>query len=164
MRISVSKHLSGRLLAKAMMTVAAAALLAGCSNSIERFQTAYDNPSDADPVYTASVPKSVREPAYHKRVAAAPPVSDDDVIDESPVSRAPLPRASNTPQYDYTENYQKTYKQPAMPAAKPRYNAPSYDNTDYAQSGETEVTPMPKAACEAVTSEGGEATAASFSR
>ena len=54
------------LVAKALVTVATAALLAGCSNSIERFQTAYDNPSDADPVYTASVPKAKKlvKPKY----------------------------------------------------------------------------------------------------
>ena len=89
MRISVSKHLSVRLFAKAMMTVAAAALLAGCSNSIERFQNAYNNPSDADPVYTASVPKSVQQPVYRKRkVMEMPPAADDDeTITESPVAR-----------------------------------------------------------------------------
>ncbi|MFT3672084.1 peptidoglycan DD-metalloendopeptidase family protein [Aestuariivirga sp.] len=143
MRISVSKHLSGRLVSKALLTVAAAALLAGCSNSIERFSNAYDNPSDADPVYTASVPKAVRKPAPRK-VYAEPQVSDDETISESPVSRAPLPRSSsgNMPQYDYTENYKKSYKQPA-PVAKPRYTAPSYEDTDYAQ-GETEITPVSK--------------------
>ncbi|MBL8790088.1 MAG: M23 family metallopeptidase [Rhizobiales bacterium] len=143
MRISVSRHLSGRLVCKAMMTVAAAALLAGCSNSIERFQNAYSNPSDADPVYTASVPKSVRKPVQQRQAYAEPQVSDEETISESPVTRAPLPRASTTPQYDYTENYKKSYKQPAMPAAKPRYNAQSYDDADIAQ-GETEITPAPK--------------------
>ena len=144
MRISVSKHLSGRLLARAMMTVATAALLAGCSNSIERFQGAYNNPSDADPVYTASVPKSVRKPAQQNRPAyAEPQVSDEESISESPVTRAPLPRASTTPQYDYTENYKKSYKQPAAPAAKPKFNSATYDDTESAQA-ETEITPAPK--------------------
>ncbi len=146
MRISVSKHLSVRLFAKAMMTVAAAALLAGCSNSIERFQNAYNNPSDADPVYTASVPKSVQQPVYRKRkVIEMPPAADDDeTITESPVARAPLPRAPAAPQYDYTENYKKTYKQPAAP--KPKFNAPSYDDADVAQAGEQDVTPVQKSA------------------
>ena len=49
------------IIAKALLTVATAALLAGCSNSIERFQSAYDNPSDADPVYTASVPQAKKK-------------------------------------------------------------------------------------------------------
>ena len=31
------------VVAKALVTVASAALLAGCSNSIERFQSAYNN-------------------------------------------------------------------------------------------------------------------------
>ena len=140
MRISVSKHLSGRVLSKAMMTVATAALLAGCSNSIERFQGAYSNPSDADPVYTASVPKAVRKPVKARQAYVEPQVSDEETISESPVTRAPLPRAKTTPQYDYTENYKKSYKQPAATPAKPKFNAPSYDDTDYAQ-GETEITP-----------------------
>ncbi len=140
MRISVSKQLSGRLLAKALMTVATASLLAACSNSIERFQTAYENPSDADPVYTASVPKSVQQPLPRKRrVIAAPDMDapDDDTIVESPVARAPLPRAQQ--KYDYTENYQKTYKQPKLVAPKPRYAAPAYEEPDVAAADETEI-------------------------
>jgi murein DD-endopeptidase MepM/ murein hydrolase activator NlpD len=46
--------------ARILSTVAVAAMLAGCSGSIERFMAGYKNPSDADPVYTASVPKPSR--------------------------------------------------------------------------------------------------------
>ena len=146
MRISVSKRLSGRFVGKALMTVATAALLAGCSNSIERFSNAYDNPSDADPVYTASVPKKVQQPVFRKRVISAPQIEtpDEDVIVESPVARAPLPTAK--PKYDYTDNYQKTYKQPKLTAPKVKYNAPSYDEPDLAQAEETEIAMPPKAA------------------
>lgn len=148
MRIRVCKHLSGRFLARSLMTVATASLLAACSNSIERFQTAYDNPSDADPVYTASVPKKVKQPAIRKArpVIEAPQVPDEDTIIESPVARAPLPKKQPVQQYDYTENYKKTYKQPTLAAPKPKYNAPSYDEPDMAQADETEITPVPKAA------------------
>lgn len=144
MRISVSKRLSGRFVGKALITVATAALLAGCSNSIERFSNAYDNPSDADPVYTASVPK--KKPVYRKPVISQPQVvtPDDDVIVESPVARAPLPKAQ--PKYDYTENYQKTYKQPKLAAPKPKFNAPTYEEPDLAQQDETEITPPKTAA------------------
>ncbi len=133
---SVSPRRCRGLLVKGLFTVAAAALLSACSNSVDRFQSAYSNPSDADPVYTASVPKSVQVPAYRKKpslaaVDAAGTV--DDVIDESPVARAPLGTA---PAYDYTANYKKTYKQPS--AASPRrFNAPqpSYeDETDVADN------------------------------
>ena len=144
MRISVSKRLSGRFMGKALLTVATAALLAGCSNSIERFSNAYDNPSDADPVYTASVPK--KKPVYRKPVISQPQITtpDDDVIVESPVARAPLPKAPA--KYDYTANYQKTYKQPKLAAPKPKYNAPTYDEPEIAQADETEITMPPKAA------------------
>lgn len=153
MRISVTKrlacrlsgHLTGRFVGKALLTAATAALLAGCSNSIERFSSAYENPSDADPVYTASVPKKIK-PVYRKPVIAQSgvDVSDDDIIVESPVARAPLPQAPQ--KYDYTENYQKTYKQPTSAAPKPKYNATAYDETDLAQQDETEITPVQKSA------------------
>jgi murein DD-endopeptidase MepM/ murein hydrolase activator NlpD len=123
MRKSVFSRLTGRVLSKGLLTVAAAALLAGCSNSVERFQNAYENPSDADPVYTASVPKSVQKPINRKRaIVAAPDAADDDFIVESPVARAPLPKAPKAQTYDYTENYEKTYKQP-----KPKFRAPVYE-------------------------------------
>jgi murein DD-endopeptidase MepM/ murein hydrolase activator NlpD len=138
------------------MTVATASLLAACSNSIERFQNAYDNPSDADPVYTASVPKKVQQPAIRKArpVIEAPQAPDEDTIIESPVARAPLPKKQPVQQYDYTENYKKTYKQPALTAPKPKYNAPSYDEPDLAQADETEITPAPKATRPAKASNG----------
>lgn len=151
MRISVSKHLSGRILVRCLMTVATASLLAACSNSIERFQNAYDNPSDADPVYTASVPKTVQKPVYRKRpVIEAPQAPEEETIIESPVARAPLYKKPQVQQYDYTENYKKTYKQPTLAAPKPKYNAPSYEAPSYDDNSvaqaETEVTPLPKAA------------------
>lgn len=132
MRNRVSQRLSGRLLANGLVTAAAAALLAACSNSIERFQSAsYDNPSDADPVYTASVPKSA--PRYKKPRAVPAPVLDEEEISESPVARAPLAK----PKYDYTESYQKAYKQPKLVASKPKYDtAPesSYEEPDLASA------------------------------
>ena len=136
MRKRVSQRLSGRLLARSLMTVAVASLLAACSNSVERFQNAYTNPSDADPVYTASVPKSVQKPVYRKRPVIVAPDSDlanDDVIVESPVARAPLSKSPDSSSYDYTENSEKTYKQQKLVAPKPRFNAPkayAFDESD----------------------------------
>jgi murein DD-endopeptidase MepM/ murein hydrolase activator NlpD len=103
-----------------LMTVTTAALLAGYSNSIERFQTAYDNPSDADPVYTASVPKA-KKPA--KRRVAAPTYEEPadvaaspDIIEETPVKRAAIPMAKPK---DYASAYEPAYKQPKL-TKKPR--------------------------------------------
>ncbi len=112
--------------AKALVTVATAALLAGCSNSIERFQSAYDNPSDADPVYTASVPKpkKIAKPKYRTPAYEAPSydaASSDEVIEETPVKRAAIPMAKPK---DYASAYAPAYKQPKLTSRKPRLVAP----------------------------------------
>lgn len=105
------------LVAKALVTVATAALLAGCSNSIERFQSAYDNPSDADPVYTASVPKpkKLMKPKY--RAPAYEAAAADDIIEETPIKRAAIPMAKPK---DYASAYTPAYKQPKLTSKKPR--------------------------------------------
>ena len=59
MRISVPVGALEVSKAKFIVMGFAAFMLAGCSSSIERFESDYSNPSDADPVYTASVPKVV---------------------------------------------------------------------------------------------------------
>jgi murein DD-endopeptidase MepM/ murein hydrolase activator NlpD len=108
------------LVAKALVTVATAALLAGCSNSIERFQTAYDNPSDADPVYTASVPKAKKlvKPKYRAPAYEAPSYdAANDIIEETPIKRAAIPMAKPK---DYASAYTPAYKQPKLTARKPR--------------------------------------------
>ncbi len=110
------------VIAKALVTVATAALLAGCSNSIERFQTAYDNPSDADPVYTASVPKAKKltRPKYKAPAYEAPSydaASNNDVIEETPIKRAAIPLAKPK---DYASAYTPAYKQPKLTSSKPR--------------------------------------------
>ncbi len=116
------------VIAKALMTVATAALLAGCSNSIERFQSAYDNPSDADPVYTASVPQTkkklskptLKRPSYEEPSYEA---SADDAIEETPIKRAAIPLA-NKPK-DYASAYKPSYKQPSL--KKPKLVPPPED-------------------------------------
>jgi murein DD-endopeptidase MepM/ murein hydrolase activator NlpD len=105
------------VIAKALATVATAALLAGCSNSIERFQSAYDNPSDADPVYTASVPQTkkkyvkpaLKRPTYEEPTFEA---SADDIIEETPIKRAAIPMAQKPK--DYASAYKPNYKQPSL--------------------------------------------------
>jgi murein DD-endopeptidase MepM/ murein hydrolase activator NlpD len=131
------------LLAKALMTVATAALLAGCSNSIERFQTAYTNPSDADPVYTASVPKA-KKPA--KRRLAQPSYEEpadvavaDDIIEETPVKRAAIPLAKPK---DYASAYTPAYRQPKL-SRKPKLIAPPEEEVAVTETPEEEyVAPV----------------------
>ncbi len=70
-----------------LFSVAAVLMLAGCSQSSERFAEgpSSENPSDSDPVYTASVPK-------HKRYASA---GDDDTITSRPLGGTKNYRNSN---------------------------------------------------------------------
>jgi murein DD-endopeptidase MepM/ murein hydrolase activator NlpD len=127
MRSYLVRGFFGRAMPRSLVTVAAAALLAGCSGSIERFNNkqAYDNPSDADPVYTASVPKpkKIKRPVYSEPDYSAS--GDEEQITESPVKRAAVPQ--NT-----TYNYADAYTKPSY--KKPRYVAPveeSYDDASY---------------------------------
>jgi murein DD-endopeptidase MepM/ murein hydrolase activator NlpD len=130
--------------AKALLTVATAALLAGCSNSIERFQTAYDNPSDADPVYTASVPRTKKpiKPKYKAPAYEAPAydaASNNDVIEETPVKRAAIPLAKPR---DYASAYTPAYKQPKLTSRKPRLiAAPEETVADAEPSSDEYVAP-----------------------
>jgi murein DD-endopeptidase MepM/ murein hydrolase activator NlpD len=119
-----SSLIRGRM-AKAFLSVAAAALLAGCSNSIERFQAAYNNPSDADPVYTASVPKAKKRVVAPRVVEPTFDTTADDVIEETPVRRAAIPMAKPK---DYASAYAKpAYKQPTLKAQKPKLVLPADD-------------------------------------
>ncbi len=95
-----------------LASVALAVMLAGCSNAVERFadNPSAENPSDADPVYTASVPK--------KRNTYA--TADDDKIVSRPLSSAPL----GSPNYA-SNNY--SYKKPAY--KQPVYSEPTYLST-----------------------------------
>ena len=79
-----------------LASAAMAVMLAACSSSVERFaeNTSSQNPSDADPVYTASVPKK------HATYAD----SQDDTITSRPLTSAPL----GAPNYAY--NYKKDRK------------------------------------------------------
>ena len=94
-----------------LASAALAVMLAACSNSVERFaeNPSSENPSDVDPVYTASVPK--------KRTTYAPSYesSGDDKIVSRPLASAPL----GSPNYA-NNNY--TYKKPAY--KQPVYSEP----------------------------------------
>jgi murein DD-endopeptidase MepM/ murein hydrolase activator NlpD len=138
MRIRVPQGSRASATAKFIITVVTTALLGGCSDSIERFSANYNNPSDSDPVYTASVPK------YKKPIAQkynAPGLaSNEQTIVQSPIAAAPLYKKQ--PQaFDYTQNYKKSYKQPKLaydiepqaPTVKqPKFNSSSYKKPIYA--------------------------------
>ncbi|MDE2446377.1 MAG: LysM peptidoglycan-binding domain-containing M23 family metallopeptidase [Alphaproteobacteria bacterium] len=133
MRISVPIGAFAVSKVKFVFVATTAMLLAGCSSSIERFAADYSNPSDADPVYTASVPK-------YKKVAARRPISQnyvapqEEVIAQSPIVQAPLNK-SKAQAYDYSKAYKSAQNQPQVaynaapsaPADAPQpYKAPVY--------------------------------------
>ena len=113
-----------------LASAALAVMLAACSNSVERFadNQSSENPSDVDPVYTASVPK--------KRATYAPSYesSGDDKIVSRPLASAPL----GAPTYA-NNNY--TYKKPAY--KQPVYSEPmaveSARNTTIPKGGTVRV-------------------------
>ena len=119
---SVRLPLSGFSKANLLVSAAAALLLAGCSSAVERFS---ENPSDSDPVYTASVPKKV----------VTQPVIDTEPVDNAISSKPIASGAPTKPLYNYNTaqasvptqpTYQApAYKQPAyQPPAAPAYKQP----------------------------------------
>lgn len=84
-----------------LVSAAAAVMLSACSADTERFAS---NPSDADPVYTASVPKNVNA----SNVGA----------EDASVSSKPLASASaQPPTYDYSKSYKAPqYRAPGVTA------------------------------------------------
>ena len=135
MSISVQVARLGSTTAKFVITAFTAALLAGCSDSIERFSSNYNNPSDVDPVYTASVPK-YKKPVTTQYARPKALASNEEVILQSPVASAPLVKAGS-PSYDYTNAYKKPRlalaKQPDAPAYKsPAYKQPVLQSADAA--------------------------------
>ncbi len=100
-----------RFSSKLVITVAAAAMLSACSDSLERFQNfGANNPSDADPVYTASVP------AAKKAKPLAPVSQADDEIASTPLE---LPSRRSKPVYDYSKK-----KKPTLSLAQKDVSAP----------------------------------------
>ena len=135
MRISVPVGAFEISKAKFIVMGFAAFMLAGCSSSIERFASDYSNPSDADPVYTASVPKMKKvasRPISQKYIAPKYVAQNEEVIVQSPISSAPLVKPT-VPVYDYT----KAYKSPKLAynnvPAQPNYAAPAYKAPVYKQ-------------------------------
>ncbi len=90
----------GILKANYLVSVAAAVMLGACSSAADRFS---ENPSDADPVYTASVPK----PVY--------PASGGDTIASRPLDGAAIAQPNNN--YTYRP---PLYKQQTAAAPVPQ--------------------------------------------
>ena len=105
-----------------LASAALAVMLAACSNAVERFaeNPSAKNPSDADPVYTASVPK--------KRAAHAS-AGDDDTITSRPLASSPL----GAPNYASNKYIYR----------KPAYKQPVYSEPALVDA-ETETTTVPK--------------------
>lgn len=104
---------------KFLLSVAATVLLAACSADADRFA---ENPSDSDPVYTASVPKSAAAKPYQA-------ADSDDAITSKPLTNASV----KAPSYDYSKSYQAPkYKQPAIAAAPkaPQVSTPEYETAE----------------------------------
>ena len=120
---NVIEALSGHSKFNCLATVAIAVMLGACSTSIERFAS---NPSDVDPVYTASVkkPKRIANNGGNASIS-----SEDDSIVSKPLANAPLKK----PTYSYNA---PTYKKPA-------YKAPSYDEPSY-QTADDQAFSKPK--------------------
>lgn len=122
---SVSRLGSGAVRWRLLLAGAAAVILSGCSGSVERFSENYSNPSDSDPVYTASIPKTKYvAPKYKAPAYSAPQISsNDDSIVENPIASKPIVKQQA---YDYTKSYQNTYSQQAAQPSAPAYPQPKY--------------------------------------
>ncbi len=132
MRNQASRAIFGASSIKLVIVGFTAVMLAGCSDSIERFSANYSNPSDTDPVYTASIPQVKHKyiaPAYRapQRVADAGSTASEAIV-QSPIAAAPVAKA---PVYDYAKSYAKTYKKPQIADAGPVAPAPIYVKPKY---------------------------------
>jgi murein DD-endopeptidase MepM/ murein hydrolase activator NlpD len=107
--------------ARYLVSVAAAVMLAACSSSVERFAQDSPNPSDADPVYTASVPNQQQDGSSQS--------ASDGAIVSKPLAGTNL-AAPNT--YNYSTNY-------SAPAAKPAVMVPQVATAEPAISASESV-------------------------
>ena len=92
-----------------LVSAAAALMLAACSQSVERFSqtssTESENPSDSDPVYTASVPRQQRHASS----------KDDDTITSRPLAGTKTYRTGNGYAYNNSNYSAPVYKTPGVP-------------------------------------------------
>ena len=119
-----------------------AVMLAGCSDSVDRFSENYTNPSDKDPVYTASINKPKFQSYRSPRTAAL----DSDTITTSPIAHAAI---AKPPAVDYAASYAKTYRQaPNASSAKVAdaadMPAPTYKRPQFAYNAPADTAPAYK--------------------
>jgi murein DD-endopeptidase MepM/ murein hydrolase activator NlpD len=110
-----------------LASAALSMMLAACSSSFDRLA---DNPSNADPVYTASVPKA-------KRVAAYAP--EDDVITSRPLTSAPMYKPNYSykkPAYQQPEYAEQAYQEEEVPE-QPVYKKPAMHGKIRVEQGMT---------------------------
>jgi murein DD-endopeptidase MepM/ murein hydrolase activator NlpD len=94
-----------------LLSVAATLMLAACSQSVDRFA---ENPSDADPVYTASVPKETPAAAN----------AGDETITSRPLAGANIRKPGTG--YSYSSNTrQPAYKAPQAARSEQPIGSPS---------------------------------------
>ena len=133
MRISVPVGAFAVSKVKFIVVTMTTLLLAGCSSSIERFAADYNNPSDADPVYTASVPKYKK--LAPRKITQKYIEPREEVIVQSPIDEVPMVK-SRAQSYDYSKAY-KNVKQPKLALNnvpdQPSYSAPAYKAPIYRQ-------------------------------
>jgi murein DD-endopeptidase MepM/ murein hydrolase activator NlpD len=99
-----------------LASAALAVMLAACSGAVERFA---ENPSNSDPVYTASVPK--------KKLASYQASSDESIVSK-PLTNAGI----SPPKYSYNNSYKKpVYKQPVYQDDVASVDEPSYAQPTY---------------------------------
>ncbi|MBC8037517.1 MAG: peptidoglycan DD-metalloendopeptidase family protein [Rhizobiales bacterium] len=91
-----------------LISAAAALMLAGCSQSVERFseKSSSQNPSDSDPVYTASVPRQQRHAAGG---------NDDDTITSRPLAGTKTYKTGKGYAYNNTNYGAPAYKATKVP-------------------------------------------------
>jgi murein DD-endopeptidase MepM/ murein hydrolase activator NlpD len=142
------RAVSGTAVLKFAFGAFTALMLAGCSDSIERFSdnSSYSNPSDQDPVYTASVPRYYKKkPQAVKEWTPAPSASDDQISEEPIAPKAPYqPKVANN---DYANSYKQTYQQPVL--TTPTYQQPKVASNTLkgpAESVYDNPAPQPKLA------------------
>lgn len=94
-----------------LLSAAVAVLLAGCSSAVDRFA---QNPSDSDPVYTASTQNTKKKPV-EQEVA-----SSEDAIVSKPLAATNLTKKKYS--YDTAENAAPSYQEPEL--KQPAYKQP----------------------------------------
>ncbi|HEY5363777.1 MAG TPA: LysM peptidoglycan-binding domain-containing protein, partial [Aestuariivirga sp.] len=113
----------GAISVKLVVASVAAILLVGCSDNVDRFANNYSNPSDVDPVYTASLMKPKHRVVDDSYQASDVADNGGDAIVQSPIANAQVAKPAAP---DYTASYAKTYNQAPVAAAAPAYAKPKY--------------------------------------